>query len=343
MHQSSKHSLTLSLQHQYFYEKIFRSAQVEITAETRKLLHDLQLVAKPFPGGLRMMAFSMEALQQAEQVPPLRFYVRCNDPQYINYTDIPGELVSDHLLYFSNSVKNKDDTSGAQRLHSEDYAGQAQSVPVVNSKVTIPISVKENQQLSLLDAADNELPEESMNITDLDPLSIVLNHQEEGLYQLSIDGKDNHRFYQVDKPVWRKPLAIVELFPGKLLEDFQDAAEINYEINFNNRETIWKYFLVSPEFQKFKKLSIINKGREPVFKEPQKTEFPGGSEGLMFESLDRLPLSEVASHTFQLVDNYDPEARKGKVILKNLNKASPEMLFMDDNNSNEPIYSHIYI
>jgi hypothetical protein len=51
----------------------------------------------------------------------------------------------------------------------------------------------------------------------------------------------------------------------------------------------------------------------------------------------------VSDENFQLVDNYDPVNRSGKVILKNMVKASSEQLFSDPAKSAGNAYSHIYI
>ena len=66
-------------------------------------------------------------------------------------------------------------------------------------------------------------------------------------------------------------------------------------------------------------------------------------ETLVFESKTKIPLSELADETYQLVDSFDPEHRSGKVIHKNLAKASPEQLHFDLTKSEESAYSHIYL
>jgi hypothetical protein len=64
---------------------------------------------------------------------------------------------------------------------------------------------------------------------------------------------------------------------------------------------------------------------------------------LVFESKNEIPLSEFSDENFQLVDNFDLGTHSGKIILKNLVKASPAQLYVDELQPGEKTYSHIYI
>jgi hypothetical protein len=342
MRQSYSHLLTLLFKHRYFRDDLFKSVQISYAEGTPKLMKDLDIIVKPFAGGFHLMASDPELLKTINDTYPIQFHLFCNDPLYINYTDLPIYQLSDKLLYFNNISAVSDPNGEGFLLNDEEFVGKNEVVQISYGRINISAS-NSGKEYSFTDAVGNEISSQFISQSSQNSNEFSLANLPQGIIRIYADKKEVDKVYYYPKAIWQKPLGIAEIFPGKLFTHFKDKGKADYSVVFNNRQTIWKYFLVSPVYQKFTNLSIINKGKEQVFNAPQKQHVDKNPEALVFESKIKIPLSELSDENYQLVDNYDPEHRSGKVILKNLVKASPEQLYYDGTKSKESAYSHIYL
>jgi len=342
MLQFYSHILTLRFKHRYFIDELFKSVEITNDEETNKLIKDLDLIIKPFPGGFNLLTSQPELLRTASNVSPLRFYIHSKDPEYINYTELPNHKLTDRLLYFNNLSVNQSANNNSLLLHPGEFVGVSEIIPVSQSYITIP-QFDSAKRYRFSDASGNEIS--APNIMQVKPDGNVfsISNLPQGLIRYYKDSTELGKVYYYPTPIWKKPLAILEVFTDNLLTQFQKNGTVEYAVNFNNRKTTWKYFLISPIYQNFNRLSIINKGKEQVFNGPQKQQVQLNPNVLVFESKNEIPLSEFSDENFQLVDNFNLETHSGKIILKNLDKASPAQLFVDELQPGEKTYSHIYI
>jgi hypothetical protein len=317
--------------------------EVSLADGSQRLLNNLGIIIKPFPGGFHLLTSDPELLESENQSGSFSLFLNCTDPFYINYTELPLYNLADKLLYFNNLSDVKIEGEKGFVLHSKEFAGENELVQVVHKKVSIS-GFKAGEKYRFTDAAGNEITSQNIAPSLQNSATFNISNLPQGLILFYPSGKKEvKKFYHYPKAVWRKPFAVVELFPGEIFNQFKDKGKVEYAINFSNRKTIWKYFLVSPVYKNFKNLNIINKGKELVFNSPQKQLINKNYEALVFESKSKIPLAEQSDENFQLVDNYDAANGKGKPVLKNLAKASPEQLYRDETKSNEFIYSHIFI
>lgn len=342
MRQSYSHLLTLVFKHRYFKDDLFKSIHFTYAEGSPKLLNDLGLIAKIFNGGFHLMASQPELLNSDIDNNPIQFHLFCNDPLYINYTELPPYKLSDNLLYFNNISANYDPNKESYILNHEEFTGKNDVVQVSYGKITIS-DLHSGKAFSFTDAAGNEISAHCVIQSVQNLNEFTLFNLSQGIIRIYADKKEVDKVYFYPNAIWQKPLGIVEFFPGKLFREYKEKGKVDYTIIFNNRQTIWKYFFVSPVYQKFNNLSIINKAKEQVFNAPQKQHIYTNPEALVFESKIKIPFTELSEETYQLVDNYDPQHRSGKVILKNLVRATPEQLHFDVANSEAPAYSHIYL
>ncbi|MFV0590833.1 MAG: hypothetical protein ACK5M7_05570 [Draconibacterium sp.] len=87
---------------------------------------------------------------------------------------------------------------------------------------------------------------------------------------------------------------------------------------------------------------FINKNKEQVFSGPNKQTVYENTEALVFESKEKLPISELRNETFQLIDAEGPAFQQGRIVIKNLPSAGPELIYTDTEQTDIQ-YSHIYI
>lgn len=342
MKQAFNHILTFFFRHQYFNDKLFKSIEVSLDEDSHRLINNFGIVVKPFPGGFHLLSSNPELPEPLNEVESLQLYLNCSDPFYINYTDLPIYNLANKLLYFNNLTDAKSDGDDSFVLNKEEFAGENELVQVVYEKFSIP-DFKAGEDYRFTDAAGNEIPSQNILLSIQNSNSFNISNLPQGLILFHSENNSVKKFYHYSKAVWKKPLAVVELFPGKLFNQFKEKGKIEYAINFSNRKTIWKYFLVSPVYNKFKNLSIINKGKEQVFNSPQIQQIHSNLEALVFESKSEISLAEQSDENYQLVDNYSAGNGKSKVVLKNLARASAEQLYRDETKTNETFYSHIFI
>lgn len=290
MNQNYNLIATIYCKHNYFKDRVFKTIGFTIEEDSIKLMKDLGIVFKYFSGGFHLLSSNIDLLGSENEEKSLKIYLSCNDPYYINYTDVGNAYnpITD-IFYFNNKGIPADNDN----LHAEEFVG-LHDIVLVNS--------------------------------------------------VKHDG------------VWRKPMAIIEIFTKTLYDYFMMAEEkMDYTIHFNNTYTKWKYFLTSPIYQKFSDLKIIQKENGIAFKKAAKTQIQDNNNIIIIESENEIPLLEYSKDTYQL-KGYDTTSRSNKLIIENLVHASPEQLYFEtpkniENNQNSEaatsnkkiIYSHIYI
>ena len=342
MLQNYIHILTFQFNHLYFNDKRFRSVKITCDEETTKLIKNIDLIIKPFPGGFNVLTSNPELLKTTSNSNPIRFYINCKDPEYINYTELPNYKISENLFYFNNLTIGTSKNNNSLLLHSGEFVGDNDIVKVCNGYITMP-QYDSTKTYRFSDASGNEIADQSIMQAKPDSDVFNISHLPQGLIRYGDGSTELGRTYYNPATIWKKPLGILEIFTDSLLSQFEKNGTVAYAVNFNNRKTTWKYFLVNPIYQKFNNLSIINKVKEQAFNGPQKQQVYLNAEALVFESKDVIPLVEFSDDNFQLVENFDKGTRSGKIILKNLVKASSAQLFVDESQSGKKTYSHIYI
>ena len=315
---------------------------VSLAEDSQRLIHNLSILIKPFHGGFHILSSDAEFPGTIDAADSFQLFLNCTDPYFINYTELPPYNLADKLLYFNNIFGIKNEGTSGFVLHAENFAGASELVQPVYDQIVIP-GFNSGDDYRFTNAAGNEIYSQNISPSIQNAGSFNISNLEQGLILFHSKENDVKKFYHYSNAVWKKPFAVLEIFPGKLFHQFEEKGKVEYAINFSNRKTIWKYFLVSPVYNKFKNLSIINKGKEQVFSSPEKQSVHPESDALVFESKNKIPLAEHSEEIFQLVDNYSAGNGKGKIVLKNLPGASADQLYLSETISDDTFYSHIFI
>ncbi|RIJ50501.1 hypothetical protein D1614_00770 [Maribellus luteus] len=338
MKQSFTHILTVQFDHSYFHDNKFKPIQISYEAPTSQLLKNYEIIIKPFPGGFHLLTTDPDLLQSDNESASLKFRFTCSDAYFINYSDLPRFDLRNHLFYFNNLAPHLE-TPDTLFLHAEKYVS-INDIVVITSQ-TIQTKEKEGE-VSFQDVRGTPLapwrsnqspPGTAYQFTDLP----------EGVIRMRLKSNEEHKVYYTGEAMWKKPLGILEIFPDELHKQFAKNGKINYVIQFNNRSTVWKYFIVNPVYQKFQNLAIINKKKEQVFNDPQKQTLHENTEAWVFESKEKLPIAELQDDSFQLIEAEEPTLKKGRIVIKRLRNASPDFIYNDEKQLTEIQYSHIYI
>ncbi len=341
MGQVYQYLLTIVFQHRYFSDGQFRSLQVSCDQESILRLRNLGIILKSFSGGVHLLASDPGLLKGENHKTPIRLFLNCKDSYFINYTELVPYRPADTLLYFNDLevVSSAESTGG--RLHKEDYVGARQVVSLSFGKIA-PITFSPDKKYRFKDVLGNPIPDGNIRQSPHHPENFLVQNGTQGLILVFADGKEEERWYYYPQSVWKKPLGLIEIYAGALFERFSKNGPQEYRVNFDSKRTIWKYFLLDSVLRDFNHLSIIDQNKQQVFNPPQKEQVQD-AEALVFTSKDKIALADFSEDRFQLVDQFDPELKKGKVILKTLPRASPEQLYRGDASSEESMNSHIYI
>jgi hypothetical protein len=140
-----------------------------------------------------------------------------------------------------------------------------------------------------------------------------------------------------DETYFVKPFAILDL---RLAPELPES----YSLNFKARETIWRYILMGEHLQSLNNPAIIDSNGTVPFEGPELLKF-SGTKGLAFRSKQTISLSESSNQNFQLVENFDAETGRYKVVMRSLPKANPELitLIKGDITIENNNYSEIFI
>jgi hypothetical protein len=349
MNQMYHHIATISCIHPYFKDGSFRSIGFSASKDSSKLLHDLGVLIKPFPGGVHLLSAYPELLIIENNKNSIIFYLSCSDPYFINFTHLPDNYSpSKDVFYFNNLSTHISTFKKTYALQNSEFVDENDLSHLSNGTFEI-LDFDPTNTYTFHDAANNEIFKEHIIETFLNSGRYVITGLPEGLIAVKLENKVIQNVYYYPNAVWTKPLIIIELFTDTLYEHYKRNEKANYVVHYNNRSTIWKYFLTNPKFENFEDLCIINKKKVKVFGTPEKYVLSNNKQALVFSSDNEIPFQEYTDEYFLLVDKYvlNPN-NENKIeyeeVINNLVKASPEQL-ISEKNQNEKItyYSHIYI
>ena len=333
MEQTYQYLLSLEFRHNYFKDGLFRSIQVSFDEVTMQLTKNLGIIIKPYPGGVHLLCLDPTLLNTATESTALRLFLECNDPYYINYSELGNYSPSEELLYFNNLATLPDGDGTALKLHNEAYVGQIDSCKLSTGEFTVS-EVDSTKSYQFIDQLGYDVSNKVRASNSIG--TFLISNLPQGMIRILVDGVERERVYYNPNSVWKKPLGIVELFVSQLFETYQQNGKQAYALNFKTRKTIWKYFLADPAYRKFNNLRIISDTQERIFGPPVEEEV-SDSKALMFESKEALPLLEYSDAHFKLIDEGEPNP---KVVITALPLPSPEQLHYGDRKT---VYSHIYL
>jgi hypothetical protein len=105
---------------------------------------------------------------------------------------------------------------------------------------------------------------------------------------------------------------------GKLSIMLHPGLETNYSVNFNVRQTYWRYIFMSEYLQKLNSPAIIDDKETNVFGERFEIDLPDAKKVYGFVSANKLNLGQKQDAMYRLVENYEPGTAKHKDVIKAL-------------------------
>lgn len=370
----------LRLLHEYFTDGKAVEIQIRPCESTRRRLQDYGLLFRETARGFVVL---YEKDTHAPGEPPLKpitseefflFEIYCNDPWFVNYTDLPlGHKLPD-ILYFNNLTEN---ISPTQKLLNKGSHVGANDVVVLSS------SIYNLRKAILASAAVVEITGPDGIAVFSDTLearnedgNMVLQHQfnfdefGQGRFDTKVDGNLHAALYVSPELSGKRLAGLIEIHraPGVPASyAFADGSgnvthpPVVYHLRFGRRLSTWKYYVILKEFETDPGISIDyqapGSGEDPY---PATVNFApglpdqslvdtyGSGKVLLFEADTEIPLYETPKKNIRLNKPEDPDDLEEisdpdnvEILRKHLPNAPVGALKPSTDNSK--VYSEIYV
>lgn len=344
--------LSVKIGHAYYADGVCRDLTFQPTMETELNLKNLRILFKETPDGFTLVADAKKSLGLVNspllKVEKLSFYIRNNNPRFYNFTDLAFPAAGG-LFYFHNRLENMVGKQKMKLLHSGETfsAAEEEQIRWASRRFEYQWSGKKPAKWEVADALGNKLPADAAVLPEgAAKLRIDLRDRPEGAFSLKA-GEKPFLFYTSDK-VLDGYFGILDIYLDKASGKYAWIGKdqfINqeYHLQFLNRKTYWKYFLVDQSAKKEKPnfsdpLLSIN-GTELPFGKFTFTELPNKHHAAVVESTEPLALKEIVSETDKILLRMK---RDGKQIAKPVKLPKPGVEIVKPDKASGKVYSEVY-
>ena len=150
-------------------------------------------------------------------------------------------------------------------------------------------------------------------------------------------GKDDFRAVDTsDNDLFSKPFGMIDI-------QLHDTLEESLHISFSTISTYWCYVLSTDYLQELISPAILDKETQELFSGPETVQLAENKIGLLFFSKKPIPHYQRVIHTFQLVEEYQPEQQSYKVVLPVLPGPNPQYISIKMQRSIKTKTHHYYL
>lgn len=326
MNQQFFHIATINFSHEYTGNSSFDGFSFALTNDSKVLAQNLNIVFKPFQGGLMIFGTDPKLLEEEERNLCIDLFP--NNTLLYNFTDFGREFRPDlHVFFFSLAT-------GKEGLYPGDHVSIENSLTVLRREALQDILTKAKLgQIQLLDVDGIEIPVDQVYGFFSDGEAAVFYGLEEGI---------SKGFFKPSSKMVKLPFGRLNLNCSQLYKEYSPSnTPKKYSIHFKTKKTLWKYILSDKAYDKFNELKIIDAQNSDFRFTETEFEIQDNWRVRSFESETALPYQMDGMPKFQLVEQSNG-GQVLKVIIKQLPKASPEALFRSTTND-EVLITHIFI
>jgi hypothetical protein len=344
--------LTLKVGHAYYADGSCRDFSFQPTEETELNLKNLRLIFRQTPDGFVLLADSKKSLGLVKspllKVEKLSFLIRNANAKFYNFTDLTFPAAGS-LFYFHNRLENVAGKLKRKMLHGKDFftAAEEEQVRWSGRRFNYDLGAKKPGKWELADALGRKMPAEAALIPDgSSKLLIDLRDKQEGAFTLKAGDKP-FQFYTSDKML-DAYFGVLDIYLDQASGKYQlvgkdQFVSQEYHIQFQNRKTYWRYFLIDQGAKKekpnFSDPVINTNGTELPFGKFTFVELPNQHHAAVVESTEPLALHERVSDNDKLLLRMK---RDGKAIVKPIKLPKPAGDIIKPDKESGKIYSEIY-
>jgi len=336
------------ISHQYFNTQIPKGTfPIVPTQSTRRLCEKMGMLVLKNNQDIAL-AFDNDKddamlyyLENNDQV-KFSFYIYSENVLFKNFTNFPLEN-QNFIYYFNNQTIDNE----KQNLIHTNSSTTAKDLLELKQNF---LEIKPKTKVSLKNIFNTEILT-TKNEGDVS-FSLYFDKLEEGKYTIFKENKKTQEFLYLKPTMKRNPIAFVEIILGdkekKILQDTIKGKEkieaFDYRINFANRHTFWRYFIVPKYSNGIKHLIIETQGETIKFANAKETILPNTDlKAYMFETNQSLALQQRYAHDFELIRTKDSKGKNVKQVLEKLPYPNIDILKPASKKADAKIFSDIIV
>jgi hypothetical protein len=344
---SYKPIFKLAVNHGFYTNPVSADFELVATGESQKLTKRLGLILKEANNEYFLLCETekLDALYaelKSDNSLKITYLLFCNNPYFLNITEVPLEIGPD-FFYFSNTkVKEKE---GYTLLHQDEAVNKNNRYPYKNSIEVSGDGIKKlvelKDEFGKVVFQKTVKPEERINIDN--------SNAPVGLYEVYVNGSLVEKIILISNVPVKRPIGVVEIsLTGTIKEDlisYLEAGEVptyDYKVFFPERSTFWKYYLIGKYNSNLKNTVIESGGSKLKFIGPEEVKLKNGKDAVMFVSETPLPIKEINDFRFQL-KSVRTGLTSGKTIMDKLPLAAPDMIRPESRDENSKVFSEIIV
>lgn len=300
--------------HDYFEGGLFPAIEIIPDKMTTLRLKQYQLKAA-CDGASLIVGFGSgttagPSIGQIDKPVKLSFWLKINDQNYLNYTNLPYEF-GDYIYHFTNRDTDKIEDEFSN-LSNDEFVQEmdrlALSGRMFDYRFEDPMDDVEVQVVNELGEVvfEQQLEGESSMCT------VRLDDEDPGKYTLLLDGLDEFSFYLAGDGI-KNMFGVIDIYIDKeddgpfslFTEDGAPVVKKDYNIHFKNRAVRWKYLFLETNMANPQHIEheIYNSGKHSKnvnFTKAESVELDDGSMAVMIETEAPLPFLEKQEERFKL-------------------------------------------
>jgi len=344
--------LKVNVLHDYFIEGVAKNVEIFPDSFTKMRLKQYQLKSVQ-EGSSLIIGYGItvigSAIGQLTEPLKLSFWVKINDSNFLNYTNIPYTF-GDYIYHFTNRANDKMDDENSN-LSSDEFVRETDRLPL--AAAVLDYRFDEPMEDVAVEVV-NELGQtvfERQYKGETSVCTLNLSQEPAGKYTLLLDGMEEFSFYLSPEGI-RNVFAVIDIYidpkdtsPFSLFEEEKLVKCKNFKIHFQARATKWKYIFMetnpnNPQHASYEIYDNAKATKEQKFSEVQNVVLENGSKAVIFDTLTPIPFREIQEQKFKLKTL---RGKSGVEWVTDLPCASAKFMLKTENNSKKDFFSELLV
>lgn len=240
----------------------------------------------------------------------LTFLIKQNNPQFINFTEIPFLTMNREIIYFTNKKKNIITENGS--LSIDNFTSEKDLLSFLPKDIEI-ITDNKNVDFQILNSTNQTVANHKKGTSAIDTSVNFINTNSNGKYTIKTKNQEIN-FILYNAKTQSGTIGYIEIFINNEIIKFVEKQQkhYSYSINFKPRNIFWQYYIIQ-KYNSLDNIKIIDETNE-----------------LNFELEEEIMNNEKAAKIFTskqkavlLKDN----TKNLKLVSKNGNKSFEKILY----------------
>ncbi len=285
----------LNVLHDYFSDGRCKNVEVVPSRETARMLQQYGLFFRQVETTYHIVAkndgntplFVEENLQTS-----LNFHLKINDPYFLNYTDLPLEISSNQVYYFSNLNAATSFLSKEEKANGQDQL----AIKTKQFSYEVDAATHEGKQLQVKNQNGEVVDEYEIKAVQ-NHILVDLQHQAEGVYDIYIEEELKEKTI-ISNSATPTDFGFIQLELST--NTWSKERPIKQFIQFKNRATYWQYNIINTHDYQLGNFSVATAPTTIDFSALDSRTLPNGQEAMLLSSAQEIPLQERYTNTLKL-------------------------------------------